>query len=227
MLILEKDAERICTFLLSLPLFLDADRDILLDRVANGGCELLKFDRSQVIYSPSQTEKRLLFVLEGSAAVYSVDESRSVLLRTLEVGDTVGVANIFTDKNFVSRIIATAKTKVLTMRASDLSFLLERDRGIMYNYISFLSDRICYLNKKIVCLTAGSAERKFAFFLDSLGSGGSVTLPLPMNAIADMLSIGRASLYRASERLTNDGFIIRHGKKITLLDRDAMLDYYK
>lgn len=225
-MIKSNDTIFICQYLLTLPLFQGANQDTLFDCLTTGTCKVLSYERSNVILSPAKTDRSLLFVLDGSASVYSSDESRSVMLRTLKKGDMVGVANIFNDESGISRIIATSKIIVLVMPKDDLSFLLEHDKKIMYNYITFLSDRICYLNKKIVCLTAGSAERRFAFYLDSLGDEDTVSLPLPMNAIADMLNIARASLYRAADRLTSDGFISRNGKKITLCNRKEMLNFY-
>jgi predicted transcriptional regulator len=48
-----------------------------------------------------------------------------------------------------------------------------------------------------------------------------------MNALCTMLDIGRASLYRAFDKLERDGFIIRQQKTVRLLERDRMLHYYK
>jgi len=48
-----------------------------------------------------------------------------------------------------------------------------------------------------------------------------------MNSLCELLDIGRASLYRAFDKLTDDGFIIREGDKITIVNRQAMLDCYK
>ena len=102
----------------------------------------------------------------------------------------------------------------------------------MYNYLSFLSNRICYLNKKIVCLTAGSSERRLAYYLDSALSEaedrGELTdsITVQMNTLCDMLNLGRASLYRAADKLSEDGFIMREGKTIRVLDRSGMLAKY-
>ena len=41
-----------------------------------------------------------------------------------------------------------------------------------------------------------------------------------------MLNVGRASLYRAFDKLIADGYIKKDGKTITLLDRNALKDQY-
>ena len=47
-----------------------------------------------------------------------------------------------------------------------------------------------------------------------------------MGALALMLDIGRASLYRAVDTLVSDGFIVKDGKSFILSDREKMLKNY-
>ena len=48
-----------------------------------------------------------------------------------------------------------------------------------------------------------------------------------MTDLANTLDVGRASLYRAFDKLTDDGFIKRNEDTIIIVDRQAMLDFYK
>jgi CRP-like cAMP-binding protein len=215
--------------LLSIPLFAGADKGKLKLSI-DGGCLACRCYRSgELIYSPDIEEKRIIIFRSGEASVYSADESRSVLLRTVTAGKTVGVANLFSSEKFVSRIIADKKSETVEITATDFKKLLENDSAILHNYISFLSNKICYLNKKIVYLTAGSAERRLALFLDTHASevgSDSFPLPVPMNSLAEMLNLGRASLYRAADKLEADGFLVRDGKNITLVSKEQMLTKY-
>ncbi len=215
--------------LLSLPLFHGADEKKLKSSIEGGNFSCHAYASGEVIYSPEKTEKKLIIIRSGEASVYTADSSRSMLLRRLGEGKTVGVANLFSDESFVSRIIADKKCETVEISASDFGKLLEGDRAMLYNYVSFLSNKICYLNKKIVTLTAGSAERRLAVFLDSHASeigSDSFTLPVPMNSLAEMLNLGRASLYRAADKLEADGFIKREGKNIILVSKEQMLTKY-
>lgn len=215
--------------LLSLPLFSKADEDKLELFINKEYFTCCAYLSGEVIYSPEKEERKLIIFRSGTASVYSADESRSVLLRTVTAGKTVGVANLFSSEKFVSRIIADKKCETVEITAANFRTLLESDSAILHNYISFLSDKICYLNKKIVYLTAGSAERRLAVFLDSHAADigqDTFTLPVPMNSLAEMLNLGRASLYRAADKLEADGFIIRDGKNITLVSKEQMLTKY-
>jgi len=187
---------------------------------------VLRHASGDIIYSPSSQEKKLIILTDGQADVYSADSQKKMLLRTLGRGNIVGIANLFSDSPFVSNIVANKPCETLQISKEVYAECLESDYALMYNFLSFLSDKICYLNKKILCLTAGSAERRLAIYLDSLGSEDSFSLPHSMTSLSEMLDLGRASLYRAFDKLQSDGFILRNGKNITLLDRHKMLEHY-
>ena len=92
------------------------------------------------------------------------------------------------------------------------------------NYIRYLTERICFLNRKITAFTAGSAEARLAVYLSGLpiDSENTLTLPCSLSELADMLNMGRASLYRSLDSMTESGILLRNGKKITLLKPDAL-----
>ena len=92
--------------------------------------------------------------------------------------------------------------------------------------LSFLAGRVCFLNRKIQCFTAGSAERRLALWLLS-EEEEVITLPSSLTTLSDMLDIGRASLYRALDKLEGDGLIRRNGREITLLSQENILKKYQ
>ncbi len=219
--------------LLSTKLFSGVDEKKLLSALEDGSFRAVEYDADEAICSPSDTERKMVIFLSGKAEIYSADEGRSLLLRTVGVGCTVGVANLFSKEDFVSRVIAAKKCSVLEISAENYGKILERDSRAMYNFVAFLSQKIRYLNKKIVCLTAGSAERRLAYFLDSSLSescdcdNSPAEITVQMNSLCEMLNLGRASLYRAADKLCEEGFIRRDGKKIIVLYRQGMMERYK
>ena len=200
--------------------------------IETGGFIPVEYDADEVILSPVESEKKMVVFLSGQADVYSADEHRAMILRTVGRGGVVGVANLFSEESFVSRVIAAKKSSVLEISAEKYGKIIEKDSRAMFNYVSFLSNRICYLNKKIVCLTAGSAERRLAYFLDSslselYANKEENEICVQMNSLCEMLNLGRASLYRAADRLCEEGFILREGKKIKVIDRQGMMERYR
>ena len=211
-------------------LFEGVSEELLITSIKNGDFKYCEYDEGEVILSPDEKSKKAVIFLSGRAAVYSADEARSLLLRTFQRGNAVGVSNLFSEDDFVSRVIAEKKCTSLEISRENYGKILEGDKKAMYNFVAFLSGKIRYLNRKIVCLTAGSAERRLAYFLDTSipdESRDSFEITVQMNSLCEMLNLGRASLYRAADKLCEEGFIARQGKTIKVIDRQGMMTKYR
>lgn len=223
--------DKIYEILAEVPLFAGADIEFI-SSVLLKDADIRLFSSGEEL-DPSGN---LVIILEGTARVFSSDEERAVMLRDLTKGDVFGVAELFGESCgdvHISRVEAKNKCCALFIPREKMSHLLENDKRIMYNYLDFLCCRIRFLNKRIACFTAGSAERRLAIYLDSLAdekeseNGDIKVTPLSsMGALALTLDIGRASLYRALDTLTADGFIKKGGKSFILSDREKMLKFY-
>ena len=215
--------EEILSQLSDHPLFAGVSQETLSEKLTDDA--VVEFSPGQEIYSPKSREKRLGIILSGSASVFSADEACGVLLRVLESGDTFGVANLFSrQERFVSYIVAKKHCRVLFFSEASTAALLKDEPCFCLNYVRFLSDRICFLNDKISCFTAGSPERRLAFFLLALDESEQITYTVSTNAnsLSDMLNVGRASLYRAFDKLEAEGLIRKNGKEITVTDKNAL-----
>ena len=213
------EIEKYCSELRKSPLFRQASEATL--KCALEQSELFVYRTGEEI----KIQGHLAFLLSGSACVYSTDRRRQLLLRRIKSGEVFGVAGLFSGDNPISLVYSKGISQILFFDERTVRYMLESDSAFMYGYISFLNGRISYLNKKITHLTAGSAERKLAVFLDSFGDD-RLELPVNLSAASDMLNIGRASLYRALDRMAADGCIERNGNNITILDRKMMLEKY-
>ena len=92
---------------------------------------------------------------------------------------------------------------------------------IAENYVRFLSDRIRFLNRRLATLTAGQTDGKlWRFLLAYKGEDGTVHLPGGMTELAERLNMGRSSLYRSLDALTEAGRIERDGKTIRIIQED-------
>lgn len=206
--------------------FLRGVDEPLLRRVCNGdGAFVRSYRTGDVIRSPAETSAMAGIVLSGRAAVTTRDPARSVLLRYLGAGDPFGIANLFCSEPFVSLIRAASPCSCLFLTEDAVRVLLGESPAFRETYIGFLGGRIRFLNRKIGYLTAGSAERRLALYLSSLGAG-EVRLPLSLSALSELLDVGRASLYRALDRLTADGYLVRNGRNLTVPDPEALLRAY-
>lgn len=209
------------------PLFCGVAQDVLTDAIRDGGGTLRTYRAGEVVYAPdSPGAPRLGILTDGKASVSTPDPAHNVLLRFLGAGDLFGIANLFSTERFVSTVRAESDCTCLFLTEETVRGLLDTDRRFRENYICYLAGRVRFLNRKIGYLTGGSAERRLALYLAGLGRE-EITLPCSISTLSELLDLGRASLYRAFDRLTADGWLIRDGKHLRLTDPDAMLLSYE
>lgn len=163
-------------------------------------------------------------ILTGEVAVYSPNQQHPVLLKYLGPGQMFGIASLFSNETEFSHIEFKSRTKVLQVPKEVVTQLLSLDSGFREAYLEFLSDRIAFLNKRISCVSAGSAEHKLGLWLCSVSEQKAFDIPLSMVDLANLLDLGRASLYRAFDKLASLGWLTRNGSHIEILDRSAILE---
>ena len=209
----------------SLPLFAGTDPQILQDWLEEYQREPVSIPADAPIENPQ--ERCLCILLKGCAQIQSADSGRNVILRELNAPGIFGAASLFCEGELpLSRITAKTACRILYIPLEAVRVLLGRDAGFRDAYLSFLAGRVRFLNRKILCFTAGSAERRLALWLIS-EENSTVLLPTSLTALADMLNIGRASLYRALDKLEAEGLIRRNGREITVISQDAILNQYQ
>lgn len=212
----EAVAERLKTF----PVFGKAGKPALRHLVTEGGVRQIRVCEKQRI---NHEVHGIFCIISGCAAVYSRDEERPVLLRYLHKGDLFGIASVYSENPAFSLVEARTDTELLEVSREAVSELLGADQAFREAFVTFLSERVRFLNLRIACVSAGSAERKLGLYLCSVSSTDQFELPISMSDLANLLDLGRASLYRAFDKLISLGYIRRDGAHIELTDRMALL----
>jgi CRP-like cAMP-binding protein len=161
-------------------------------------------------------------MLSGKASVYGKGSDRHVLLNHLGPSNIFGAATVFfSEREAVSTVSAQTKCRILFIERSVLEKVMKNDFAVSSAYIAFLSERICFLNRKITGFTAKSADAALAgYLLRAVGDTGVLTVN--MSRMASILGIGRTTLYRAVDTLEQEGAIAYDGKKMRVLDREAL-----
>lgn len=208
------------------PLFEKASAGAVKLALSADDCEIKVFNSGEIMFGPETNKGFLGLILRGKGEIFSPDPVKDVLIGTVSVGDTFGSDKLFEKGSSVStRVLSKGGTRVLFIPEASLCQLIENDKNVMYNYIKITSDRVRALNEKIMYFTAGSTERRLALYLTSLGRK-TIKMSISMTDLANTLDVGRASLYRAFDKLSDDGYIIRSEKVVLILDRDELLKHY-
>lgn len=167
--------------------------------------------------------EKLGIVLSGKLLV---ENGSGTPLNHLTPGALFGVSTIFTDqKTHVTDIYAEEDSTLLLLCEAELKELFTEEFAVNRNYLSFLTGRIRFLNWKIDLFTANTSEQKLLCWIrhqcrleKSPGNANSHQEELAvhvdsMSHLAQVLSMGRASLYRAVDTLTERGVIQKVSRK--------------
>lgn len=170
--------------------------------------ETVTVSKSRDLYKVGQVGVLLL----GNALVCRAgDAGCEVTVRSISSGDVFGVASVFGSwKEGKSKISAKTDCKVAYFSEDTLKNIFADFPTVAYNYITFLSDRIRFLNARIDAFSAGSAVQKLYEFLLSQSVDGEVKLNIGLAELSRRLKMGRSSLYRSIETLEQSGLVTRN-----------------
>lgn len=192
--------------------------------------ETLKYRNGDIIYSPESFEKKVGLVLSGKCEVRRLKrDGTPIPLNTLYRGDSFGILAAFSEKtDFPTSIVAKTICELVFMTSEDLKKICEKNSRVAMNVISFMADRISFLNGKIATYSQDTICGKTAAFIQSeVQKHSSDTIPFNCKKCSEILNAGRASVYRAIEELSKLGIISISDKKISVLDKNALEEITK
>ena len=208
------------------PILKEASAKNIEKYIPTTATRVCSFKSNQHIISPRDISTHIGIIISGTAFAAPRSASQNAMLRVMGANDMFGISTLYSQSaHFPSTIIAKTDVELLFIEGTSFKALLEADKNAMRAYLSLLSEKIIYLNKKISVLTASSAEKKLAFFICEGERNGEFISPVSMSALASILDVGRASLYRSFDTLSDMGLIERDGKKIIITDKNALLEY--
>ena len=186
-----------------------------------GDCFITSFLKGENIFIGGDGEKSLGILLSGKATALCSDKGS---LKVFSSGDAFGVADVFNNTNGAPYSImkATSNCRVFFVTKSGVENLILANPETAIKYISFLSDRVAFLNRRISTFTAKEAISRMAKYLLDNCDENYVCKSLNFSALAKNLDIGRASLYRVKNELVKLKAIAVENKDIIITDRDAL-----
>lgn len=152
-------------------------------------------------------------IISGTAQAMS----GNVIKRKFKEGSVFGAASIFSSIPYISKVIATSDCTIMFIRETSLLKLFLEDMTIATNYICFLSEKICFLNRRIDQLAGrDTASKLYKYLCDNMDRENVYEIS-NMSALSKALGIGRSSLYRCFEKLEDDGAIKKTNNKVKVI----------
>ena len=193
-------------------IFKDADEKILTN-VLNEYGKSVSYSKNDIVFSKDTYSPVICIIIKGEARV----SKGETVISHLKDGEIFGAAFLYNQNyEFENTVTALTPLKVVIIEKSGIDKLIQNDSSVSFNYITYLSERIGFLNSKIEGYTKSSAEEKLLLYLqkNSDNVDGKCEISVSMTELSKVLHISRASLYRVIEALENQDKICRDGKKI-------------
>ena len=191
----------------------------LLEQLLREHGSLRVYDKLEPIWSDNANYQQALgLVLSGTAQV----KKERMLLSAHHKGDYFGLATLYAPVDFyATEIVALTPCRIFFWDKAAIDRILHDYPQAAVNFIAYLCERVYYLNARMDTLIAGSAARRLECHLRAtaiIDDAGRLVCHIPnRSALAQSLSMGRATLYRALDELERQSLIKRTGNEIVLL----------
>ena len=184
------------------------------------GMEIVCVKKGETIMAKKQFRRCLVYILKGSASVFKIGlDGRKNVINSFHEGDVFGMATLFYEEAvYPSEITAEKDLRLAVFSKETIEKAFSENPEFAKAYVVLLSAKIHFINKKLSAFLEGeSSEKLLRWLINASGGEQEFTLPCSVSKIAEMLGIGRASVYRAFDSLSERGIIIKEGKNITIL----------
>jgi CRP-like cAMP-binding protein len=153
--------------------------------------------------------------------VYNDYEGNKVVLEELMEGDIIGTLSLITSEEITC--ITKEETQITYIEYNQITNddIIKYDFYIIFikNLIRILTEQLKSRNTRIELLTKKSTRDKLlAYFKlqSQIKKNKSYTLPMSYTELASYLSVDRSAMTREIKYLTEEGFIKKENKRITI-----------
>lgn len=218
--------EKYFEYLKSDRLFGSLGDDLLRKWVRGNGLRAVQMSKGECLMTDGSFNHCLVMVVKGCVTVSKTNASgREAVINYLGEGSVFGMASIFTDREeFPSEMTCRQNCVLLVLPRALIEEAFEENPRFAKEYASLLTEKIHFLNRQLSNYTESDTADKVLRWLSQASCGEcEITVPTNMSRLAETLGIGRASLYRAFDRLEREGVIERNRDRITILSPEKLI----
>lgn len=228
--------KKICDVLRESTLFQYLDQELYAAFCVKS--ELTMFWKGDVIVREGDICDRILFIVEGQAAIQKNSLSGEyTTLELLKPGDVFGDDTLFGRRNrYMVSLEAVTNGKLISVSKDELMNAISKSPRLLNNVLWSLSDKVQTQARRINLLSQRTLRSKISAYLvtllqDKLEERGvtleehlkevdkpMVELPISKEMVAKLLAMPRPSLSRELIAMERDGLITVSGRQIQLLN---------
>ncbi|MBQ9031403.1 MAG: Crp/Fnr family transcriptional regulator [Parasporobacterium sp.] len=181
--------------------------DTCIDNI-DSGIMICEYNPGELVISPLQQSKDLLFLLEGEASVYVLDEEGSMLVAARETaGVMIGDPELFL-KNYQS-VYVEAKTKLRVLKFPYELCLSQIRTNETFTHFLIRQILIRENRKRQIDHTVKSNKEKILFFIQNMCQNQCIT---SISKVADSIHCSYRQVQRLIREMVDEGILVRTGK---------------
>ncbi len=182
--------------------------------------EFVSAKKGETVMAKNSFSRCLVLIVSGKAMVSKTGlDGKRTIINSLSEGDVFGMATLFYEKEeYPSDITAESNLRLAVIAKETVEKIFASNPDFAKAYVTLLSEKIHFLNKKLGAFSEGDISEKLMHWILGIADGKTeIVLPCSISKISAMLNVGRASVYRAFDSLSEEGKIVKDGKKIVIL----------
>lgn len=190
------------------------------------------YKAGQIIFFQDDPCYGVYCIESGLVALRKTDEQgRSVIVRLVHPGETVGYRTFFSGGNFTSSAESLAKCRVCFIEKSVLEYLLDRNKEVMRDFTRQLANELKRSEEDMLYRSTLPARARLAHLLLNLLAHADIELkrkdlewelPLSRQDMAAILGIRPETIARTLHSFEEEGVAHFEGRKVKVPQLDLL-----
>jgi len=190
-----------------------------------------RYPKGALIFSEDEEAKGFFVVISGKVKVYKLSlEGKEQILHIISPGETFAEAALFAGSTYPAFAESLAQTQVLYFSKQGFLNLIRENPQISLNMIASLSHWLRKFVSLVEELSLKDVSTRLSKYLMDLSAksgrsserGIEFELDISKSQLASQLGTISETLSRALKKLKDRGIIKVEGKKITILQKEAL-----
>lgn len=186
------------------------------------------FKRGESIFFEGDEATGFYMVAEGKIKIFKMSpDGREQILHIFGPGEPFGEVPVFHRQPFPANAVTMVQSSLLFFPRGEFVELVSNMPSLALSMLAMLSFRLRRFASQVESLSLKEVPGRLAahlvYLAEEQGRTDRVVLDIPKGQLASLLGTSPETLSRIFARMSEEGLIRVHGKKIELLDYEELL----
>ncbi|HMK61092.1 MAG TPA: Crp/Fnr family transcriptional regulator [Dissulfurispiraceae bacterium] len=198
-----------------------------LDEIVNSMADQT-FDRGQTVLLEGEPAEGFFVLVQGRVKIFKISsEGKEQILHFVGPGESFGEVPMFAGSRFPANAETIEKSRIFFFPRAAFLELIKTDPSLAMNMLAELSGKLRQMTRLVEELSLKEVPGRLAayiLFLSSESGHDNVELDITKGQLASLLGTIPETLSRILGRMSGQGVISVHGRKLRIIDRGALED---